>query len=155
MKPNFGMSDKERKAVAEHLSDFLADTYALYLKSQNFHWNLKGPEFISLHKLFEKHYEDLAEAVDEVAERIATLGFFAEASFSAYKKRTSIPEENKKVSYKEMLRRLVKGHELIAHKYRPYIHKFQELHDEMSADLFIKRLAFHEKASWMLRSHLE
>lgn len=148
------MTDKERSGVVEALADFLADTYALYLKTQNFHWNLVGPQFFSLHILFEKQYRDLAEATDEIAERIRALGFRAEGSFSAFKKRTSIPEENQKISEKEMLHRLVQGHELMAKTYRPLIKKSQDLHDEMSADLVIKRLSFHEKAAWLLRSHI-
>lgn len=155
MKPNLGMTDKELKEVADELTDFLADTYALYLKTQNFHWNLTGREFFSLHLLFEKQYEDLADAVDEIAERIRALGFYAEASFSAFKKRTKIPDENKKVSISEMVKRLLKGHEYISKTYRPMITKWQKLHDEMSADLMIKRLGIHEKAAWMLRSELE
>ncbi len=155
MKPDLGMSDRERKEVAGELVYFLADTYSLYLKSQNFHWNLKGQTFYPSHKLLEEHYEDLADAADEIAERVAALGHYVPASFTAFKKLSQIEEENKKISYKEMFRRLVKGHELIAKKYRPHIVEFQKLHDEISADLLIKRLAIHEKAAWMLRSHLE
>lgn len=155
MKPNLGMTEKELKVVAEELNNFLADTYSLYLKTQNFHWNLTGREFFSLHLLFEKQYEDLAEAVDEIAERIRALGFYAEASFSAFKKRTKISEENKKVPISEMTKRLLEGHEYLAKTYRPKITKWQKHHDEMSADLLIKRLGIHEKAAWMLRSELE
>jgi starvation-inducible DNA-binding protein len=154
MKPHFGMSDKELKEVSKHLNDFLADTYALYLKTQNFHWNLTGPEFISLHLLFEKQYEELADAVDEIAERIRILGFFVEATFSAFDKKAKISGESKKISQTEMLKRLVKDHEYIVSTYGPYIPKFQGLHDEVSADLLIKRLTDHGKAAWFLRSHL-
>lgn len=155
MRPNLGMTDKELKSVADDLSDFLADTYALYLKTQNFHWNLTGKEFYSIHLLFEKQYEDLAEAVDEIAERIRALGFYADASFSAFKKRTKIPDETKKVSINEMLKRLLKGHEYLSKTYRPKITEWQKLHDEMSADLLIKRLGIHEKQAWFLRSQIE
>ena len=155
MKIDIGMTTKEREKVAEGLLDFLADTYALYLKTQNFHWNMIGAPFIGLHLLLEKQYDELAEAVDEIAERVRALGHFTEGSFSAFKKRSKIPEENKRVSWKEMVKRLVKAHEFLAKRYRPFIGYSQRLHDEMSADMLIKRIASHEKAAWLLRSHIE
>lgn len=150
-----GMTDKERKVIAEHLSNFLADTYALYLKTQNFHWNLVGPDFFSLHVLFEKHYEDMAVAVDEIAERIRALGHYAEGSFSAFKKRSEIKEASKKSSAHQMVKELMQDHEWISREGRELIRTSQENHDEITGDLIIKRLGFHEKAGWMLRSHLE
>jgi len=155
MEIHLGIGKKALHEVCEKMNEFLADSYALYLKTQNFHWNVTGPEFFSLHLLFEKHYEDLADAVDEVAERIRSLGGVAEASFSIFHKRTSIPEPKKRVSAKQMIRELVEGHETISRKCRPWIPLFQELKDEASADLLIKRLGIHEKAAWMLRAHLE
>ncbi len=155
MEVDLGIGKKGLQEIIEGLSDFLADTYALYLKSQNFHWNLKGPEFFSLHLLFEKHYEELAEAVDEIAERIQSIGGHVDATFSAFHKRTTIPEPKKKVSARHMLKELTEGHEAISKKGRPLIPRFQDLKDEASADLLIKRLGIHEKAAWMLRSHLE
>jgi len=154
MQIELGLSKKALDEVADQLGDFLADTYALYLKSQNFHWNLKGIEFFSLHLLFEKQYEELADAVDEIAERIQSVGAEVEASFSAFHKRTSIPEPKAKRTAKQMLKELLEGHEEISRKGRPMIPRFQELKDEASADLLIKRLGIHEKAAWMLRSHL-
>lgn len=151
---DIGISEAARKKVADDLQDFLASTYALYLKTQNFHWNIVGPEFFSLHVLFEKHYEDMAEAVDEIAERIRALGFFVEASFSSFKKRSSVSEPHGKVSFQKMIMDLVKGHEIISRMGRPLITKSQALHEDITADMVIKRLAFHEKAAWMLRSHL-
>lgn len=155
MKIEIGMSQKAMKEVAEMLSDFLADTYALYLKTQNFHWNIVGPDFYALHVLFEKHYEDMAEAVDEIAERIRALGAYAEGTFSQFKKRTSIKEEPKPLKSEDMLKKLIKDHELISQHGRQLIAESQQFHDEITADLVIKRLGFHEKAAWMLRSHLE
>lgn len=155
MQVHLGIGNKAINEVIDALGDFLADTYALYLKSQNFHWNVKGPEFFSLHLLFEKHYEELAEAVDEIAERIRSVGGMADATFSAFHKRTSIPEPKKNLSAQKMIRELMEGHEAISRMGRPLIPKFQELKDEASADLLIKRLGVHEKAAWMLRSHLE
>lgn len=155
MEVNLGIGKKALQEVIEKMGDFLADSYALYLKAQNFHWNVTGPEFFSLHLLFEKQYEELAGAVDEIAERIRSLGGFAEASFSAFHKRTSIREPKKKAAAMQMVRELMEGHEAICRKCRPWIPLFQEWKDEASADLLIKRLGIHEKAAWMLRAHLE
>lgn len=154
MKVDIGLTQPALKEVADGLMDFLADTYSLYLKTQNFHWNLVGPHFYPLHVLFEKHYEDMAEAVDEIAERIRALGQYAEGSFSAFKKRSSIPEESKPIQTEVMVKRLIEGHEIISRHGRELISLCQDQHDEISADLVIKRLSFHEKAAWMLRSHL-
>lgn len=154
MEIQFGLSKPVRNEVAESLSDFLANTYALYLKTQNFHWNLVGAEFYSIHLLLEKHYEEMAEAVDEIAERIRTLGSFVDATFTALKKRTSISESSLPLSLKEMLCALIEGHELLSRTGRSCIARFSDLRDDASADLLIRRLVFHEKASWMLRSSL-
>lgn len=154
MKVNIGMTESQKKKVANSLQDLLADTYALYLKTHNFHWNMEGESFIGIHKLLEEQYEEMAEAVDEIAERIRALGFYAEASFSAFSKRTKIPEEKKRGTWKEMVKKLVEGHELIAKRYRPIILVSQDQNDEMTADMVIDRIKFHEKAAWLLRSHL-
>src|ERR1700679_1619831 len=103
MELNIGISEPSRAAISEGLSRFLSDTYALYLKTQNFHWNVRGPEFYSLHLLFEKQYEELAEAVDEIAERIRALGFFTDASFTSFMQHTAIQEENKVLNAKDMI----------------------------------------------------
>ena len=155
MQVELGLSKKALDEAAEKLGDVLADTYALYLKSQNFHWNLKGMEFFSLHLLFEKHYEELADAVDEIAERIQSLGAEVEASLGAFHKRTTVPDPKPRRTARQMLKELLEGHEEISRKARPLIPRLQELKDEASADLLIKRLGIHEKAAWMLRSHLE
>src|SRR3990167_6678148 len=107
MEVQFGLSKVVRNEAVEALTDFLSHTYALYLKTQNFHWNVTGPQFFSLHLLFQKQYEELAEAVDEIAERVRTLGSYIEASFSAFQKRTIIPESNRKSSAKVMLKELI------------------------------------------------
>ena len=154
MEVQIGLNKKIRQKVAEDLRRFLATTYALYLKSQNFHWNLVGSDFFSLHLLFEKHYEEMADAIDEIAERIRALGFSVDGSFSAFQKLSEIADSNQKKSQNQMIRELLKGHETLSCMGRPLIHEFQKLHDDVSSDLLIKRLAFHEKAAWMLRSHL-
>jgi starvation-inducible DNA-binding protein len=150
-----GLSKSAREEVIQGLSQLLADTYALYLKTQNFHWNATGPQFFSLHLLYQKFYEDMAEGIDEIAERIRTLGGYAEGSFSAFQKRTSIAEANKKLGAKETLKELVISNEMLIQKARPLIHRFQELLDDVTSDMIIRRLSFHEKATWLLRSHLE
>ncbi len=154
MKVNNGMTEKEKKKVADGLQSLLADTYALYLKTHNYHWNMEGEPFIGIHKLLEEQYEEMADAVDEIAERIRALGHYAEASFSSFSKRTKIPEEKKRGSWKEMVKKLVEGHELMAKRYRPFIPASQKENDEMTADMVIDRIKFHEKAAWLLRAHL-
>lgn len=156
MDVEIGLSKKVLNEVEKALSVYLASTYALYLKSQNFHWNVTGPEFFALHLLFEKHYNELAEAVDELAERLRSLGCYVNATFSAFSKASCLKEpKTGRLSAKQMLKELVEGHEALSQMGRPLISRFQEIHDDVSSDLLIKRLTFHEKAAWMLRSHLE
>lgn len=152
---DLGLKKSARETIEKGLGDIFADTYSLYLKTQNFHWNLKGSDFYSLHILFEKQYEELADAVDEIAERIQAIGFFVDGSFTGIQERSSIKESRKPLKDKHMIKELLEGHETICRSMRPLIHEFQKLLDEASADLLIKRLGVHEKAAWMLRSHLE
>ena len=154
MEIHLGLKKEVQKEVGEALNNFLADTYALYLKTQNFHWNVAGPNFFALHLLFEKHYEEMADAVDEIAERVRSLGLYVESSFSTFQRRTQIKDSKQVVSAETMILELLEGHEAISRMGRPLIHRFQELSDDVSSDLLIKRLSFHEKAAWMLRSHL-
>ena len=111
MEMNVGLPEPVRLSISEGLSRVLAETYALYLKTQNFHWNVRGPEFYSLHLLFEKQYEELADAVDEVAERIRALGFFVDASLGAFRTKSSIKDEDKVLNFREMLLSLIEGHD--------------------------------------------
>ncbi len=154
MDVKIGLSKTVLDEVCESLQEFLANTYALYLKTQNFHWNVVGPEFFSLHLLFEKHYKELAESVDEIAERIVSLGSHVDATFSGFSKRSEIVESKKRIGAHQMLKELVDGHEALSKMGRPLVSRFQELHDDASSDMIIKCLTFHEKASWMLRSSL-
>ena len=154
MKPDIGLKSSSLKEISGHLEEFLATTYALYLKTQNFHWNLKGPDFYSLHLLFQKQYEEMAEAIDEIAERIQSLGSFVDGSFGSFEKLSKIKEAKKRPSQKGMIEELLEGHETLSKLGRPLITSFQKLQDDVTSDLLIKRLAFHEKAAWMLRSHL-
>jgi len=154
MKVKTGMGDEARKKIAKTLEHFLADTYALYLKTQNFHWNLKGPNFIALHLLFEKQYSEMAEAIDEIAERIQALGFHVEAAFSTFAKNSCIEEEKKPLKEKQMIEGLLEGHETVVRCAREISKTAESANDGATVDLLARRLGVHEKAAWMLRSHL-
>ncbi len=141
--------------VTTALYDVLATTYGLYLKTQNYHWNIVGPEFYSLHVLLEKHYEEMADAVDEIAERIRSLGVMVDGSFSGFQKRSKVKEGKPSLSWKQMVKDLVIGHEALIELGKPWIRKSQDAGDEVTGDLLIRRLSFHEKAAWMLKSQLK
>jgi starvation-inducible DNA-binding protein len=149
---NIGIDEKARKQVCKGLSKLLADSYLLYLKTQNYHWNVTGKMFQSLHTLFEEQYTDLAEAVDEIAERIRALGEFAPGSFSAFSKVTSIKEENGLPTAEEMVHNLVVGNEAVVSTAREIINLCDEAEDDVTADLMVERMQIHEKYAWMLRS---
>jgi starvation-inducible DNA-binding protein len=151
---DIGLSKKILNEMIESLNDLLANAYAIYLQTQNYHWNITGPDFYSLHILLEKHYEDLAEGNDEIAERIRTLGGSVDATFTAFGKKSKIAETKPTLSWKKMVEELVTSHETMSKLARPFISRAQEVHDDVSSDLLIKRISFHEKAAWMLRSHL-
>ncbi len=154
MEFNIGISEKNRQGICDGLARLHADTYALYLKTQNFHWNLTGPEFFSLHLLFEKQYQDMAEAIDEIAERIRALGFYVEASFSAFKNNTGVKEEDRVLSIKEMLYSLIESHEVLIQHARKVAEIADRDLDFASVDMIGRRLGAHEKFLWMLRSQL-
>lgn len=149
-----GMSEKNRQIISESLAKLLAETYAMYLKTQNFHWNVTGPEFFSLHILFEKQYGEMAEAIDEIAERIRALGFYVEGSFSAFKKNCSIHEEDKLMNAREMIQHLIQGHEAVIRRARNLSDLAENEHDPGTVDLMGRRLNAHEKFAWMLRSQI-
>ncbi|MGB3238256.1 MAG: Dps family protein [Geitlerinemataceae cyanobacterium] len=155
MKVDIGIDEKARAQITEGLSRVLADTYTLYLKTHNFHWNVTGPMFQTLHLMFEEHYNELALAVDEIAERIRALGFTAPGSYSAYSQLTSIPESTEVPPAKEMIKQLVEGHEAVVKTARSIFPTADEAHDEPTADLLTQRMQVHEKTAWMLRSLLE
>mgnify|MGYP001550578965 CR=1 FL=1 len=149
---SIGIAKKDRETVARHLSKLLADTYSLYLKTHSFHWNVTGPQFNSLHTMFETQYNELWLAADEVAERIRTLDVFAPGSYSQFGKLTSIKEEVGVPEWKEMVNQLVEGHEIAAHTARGTIKAADVAGDEGTADMVTGRLKEHEKTAWMLRS---
>jgi len=152
MKINIGINEEQRKAIAGGLSVLLADTYTLYLKTHNYHWNVTGPMFQTLHTLFETQYNELALAVDDIAERIRALGEFAPGSYKEYAKLTSIKEADGIPSAEEMIKDLVKGQEAIAKTARSIVPVTDEASDEVTLDLLTQRMTVHEKTAWMLRS---
>jgi len=154
MSVNIGISDKDRKKIAEGLSKLLADTYTLYLKTHNFHWNVTGPMFNTLHTMFETQYTELALAVDAIAERIRALGYPAPGTYKEYAKLSSIAEEEGVPEATEMIRKLVEGQEAVVRTARSLFAVIDAASDEPSADLLTQRMQTHEKTAWMLRSLL-
>lgn len=155
MDVDIGMSKDQRGQISEGLGTLLADTYSLYLMSHNFHWNVTGPMFQTLHIMFEEQYTELATAIDEIAERIRALGFFAPATFSAYAKRSNIKQPEGVPNANEMIQQMVKGHEAVIKTARSIFPSVDEASDEPTADLLTQRMQIHEKSAWMLRSLLE
>jgi starvation-inducible DNA-binding protein len=151
---NIGIPEDQRQASAEGLSRLLADTYTLYLKTHNFHWNVTGPMFNTLHLMFEQQYNELALAVDEVAERIRSLGFHAPGSYTAFAKLSSVPEAAGTPSAEEMIQQLAEGQEIVVRTAREIFPAADEANDEPTADLLTQRMQVHEKTAWMLRSML-
>jgi starvation-inducible DNA-binding protein len=152
---DIGITEKDRKAIADGLSCLLADTYTLYLKTHNFHWNVKGPMFQTLHLMFETQYNELALAVDLIAERIRALGFPAPGTYKAYAKLSSIPETDGVPEARDMIRLLVEGQEAVVRTARKVFPLVDKAGDEPSADLLTQRMQVHEKTAWMLRALLE
>ncbi|MCK6593725.1 MAG: DNA starvation/stationary phase protection protein [Bacteriovoracaceae bacterium] len=154
-KIDIGINEKQRQKIAKGLSHLLADTYTLYLKTHNFHWNVTGPHFQTLHTMFEGQYNELALAVDAIAERIRSLGEKAPGSYAEFSKLTSIKESTGNMSAEKMIAELVLGQEQVAKTARSIFPLADEAHDEPTADLLTQRLQIHEKTAWMLRSLLE
>ena len=154
--PNIGIGDKDRAAIAAGLSKLLADTYTLYLTTHNFHWNVTGPMFNTLHAMFMAQYTELWNAVDPVAERIRALGHPAPGSYAQFGKLSSIADAPA-VPPKAlaMVRILVDGHEAVARTARNVFPLADKAGDEPTADLLTQRLTVHEQTAWMLRSLLE
>jgi starvation-inducible DNA-binding protein len=155
MAVDIGIKLQDRKAIAQGLSHLLADTYTLYLKTHNFHWNVKGPMFQTLHLMFETQYNELALAVDLIAERIRALGEPAPGSYSDYARLSSIKEAKGVPGATKMIAELVAGQEAVARTARKIFPLAEKANDEPTADLLTQRLQIHEKTAWMLRSLLE
>lgn len=151
---DLGISDDARKAIADGLGHVLADTYTLYLKTHGYHWNVTGPMFQTLHVLFEEHYNELWMAVDDIAERIRSLGHPAPAGYQAFAERTAIaPDEAHEAM--AMVADLVKGHETVARTIRGLWATAEDANDQGTLDVLTQRLSVHEKTAWMLRSLLQ
>lgn len=149
---NIGIDEKQREVISNDMCRLLATTYSLYLKTHNFHWNVTGPMFQSLHIMLEQHYMELALAVDEVAERIRALGFKAPGSYAEYAELTEIKDETGWPDADLMIQQLVDGHETIARLCRSALANAQGADDEVTAGLLADRMTVHEKTAWMLRS---
>ncbi|MFT3718778.1 Dps family protein [Pseudorhodoferax sp.] len=153
---NIGIGEKDRAAVAKGLSRLLADTYTLYLTTHNFHWNVTGPMFNSLHAMFMAQYTELWNAVDPIAERIRSLGHQAPGSYAQFTELASVPDApTQPPAALEMVRILVKGHEAVARTARELFPAADKAGDEPTADLLTQRMTVHEQTAWMLRSLLE
>jgi starvation-inducible DNA-binding protein len=155
MEIDIGIDKKDRKAIADGLSHLLADTYTLYLKTHNYHWNVTGPMFQTLHLMFQTQYTEMWQAVDLVAERIRTLGYAAPGTYKAFAKLATIKEEEGVPAAIQMIKNLVKGHEQVAKTARSILPVVDKASDEPTADLLTQRLQLHEKTAWMLRSLLD
>ena len=152
---DMGIKPQDRKAIAQGLSRLLADTYTLYLKTHNFHWNVKGPMFQTLHLMFETQYNELALAVDLIAERIRALGYPAPGSYAEYAKLSSIHDAKGVPAATKMIAELVAGQEAVVRTARAIFPLAEKANDEPTADLLTQRMQTHEKTAWMLRSLLE
>ena len=155
MNIDIGIDKNDRQQIAEGLGKLLADTYSLYLKTHNFHWNVTGPMFQTLHLMFEAQYNELALAVDLIAERIRSLGFPAPGTYSEFSQLSSIKETAGVPKAQDMIRLLVEGQEAVVRTARSLYPVVEKASDEATADLLTQRIQLHEKTAWMLRSLLE
>jgi starvation-inducible DNA-binding protein len=151
---DIGIEEADRLAIAEGISRVLADTYTLYLKTHNYHWNVTGPMFNTLHLMFEAQYNEMWVAADLLAERIRSLGVFAPGSYAQFAEITVIAEADGIPTAEAMIADLVHGHEAVTRTIRSIYPTVQAANDESSADLLTQRLQVHEKTAWMLRSML-
>lgn len=149
---DIGINKQDRQDIAEGLKRLLADSYTLYLQTHNFHWNVTGPQFRELHLMFEEHYTELAVAVDDIAERIRTLGVAAPGTYKTFAELSSIKEVEGVPGAADMVVTLTHGHEQVVKTCRDVLKKAQDAHDESTAALVGDRMRVHEKTAWMLRA---
>ena len=154
-KIDIGISERDRKKIADGLSRLLADSYTLYLKTHNFHWNVTGPMFQTLHIMFMGQYTEIWNALDLIAERIRSLGYPAPGSYKQFVALSSIPEEEGVPKARDMIRQLVAGQEAVTRTAREVFKLVEKASDQPTADLLTQRMEVHEKNAWMLRSLLE
>ncbi len=152
---DIGISAKDRKKLADGLSHLLADTFTLYLTTHNFHWNVTGPMFQTLHQMFMEQYNEMWMALDEIAERIRALGHYAPGTYAEYAKLTRLTQPEGVPKAEEMIRLLVRGHEELCKTAREVVEVAEKASDQPTLDLLTRRLQIHEKTAWMLRSLLE
>jgi len=150
-----GLDEQARQNVVDKLKGILADSYLLMLKTQNYHWNVKGTLFKSLHDLTEEHYNDMFAAIDELAERIRALGYDSPGSFTAFNDLSNIEEAKSGISDLEMAGDLLNSHENLIRNLRDTLKTAESVEDEVTVDMMVERLTVHEKAAWMLRSFIE
>ncbi len=151
---DIGIPDEQRQVIAGGLNRLLADTYTLYLKTHNYHWNVEGPLFNTLHLMFETQYTELALAVDQIAERIRALGFRAPGSYREFAELATVEDASGQPTALEMIAQLAKDQEAVVRTARQVFPLVDEAHDEPSADLLTQRMQVHEKTAWMLRAML-
>lgn len=149
------MAQQSHGPVVEALSHLLADSYTLYLKTHNYHWNVTGPFFNTLHTLFQSQYEELALAVDEIAERIRALGAFSPGSYAAFSKLTKIREDETHIKSDQMIKNLAEDQDKIVAAAHAALKAAEQAGDQATVDLAVRRIQLHEKNKWMLASHLE
>ena len=152
---DIGIPEAERRKIAQGVSKLLADTYTLYLKTHNFHWNVTGPMFQTLHLMFEQHYNELWMAVDLIAERIRALDQLAPGTYSEFSALSSVKEEKGDLKAEDMIRSLVDGHEAVIRTARSIFPMAEKAQDQVTMDLLTQRMQVHEKTAWMLRSLLQ
>ena len=155
MNIDIGIEASKRQEIASGLSRVLADSYTLYLKTHNFHWNVTGPMFQTLHLMFEAQYDELALAVDLIAERIRALGLPAPGTYKQFIALSAIKEEDGVPNAQDMIKKLVEGHETVARTARGVYKTAESVSDQPTCDLLTQRMQVHEKTAWMLRSLLE
>ncbi len=152
MDVNIGIPSADRKKSADAVSKLLADTYTLYLKTHGYHWNVEGPHFQQLHIQFMEQYTEMWTAVDELAERVRALGYFAPSSYAEMSKLSTIKEETGKPNWQEMVKTLAQGHEQVAKSARDVLRVAEDIGDDATADVVGPRVTLHEKTAWMLRA---
>jgi starvation-inducible DNA-binding protein len=155
MTPDIGITTKNRQRIAQGLSRLLADTYLLYLKTHNFHWNVEGPMFQTLHDMFMAQYTETWNAIDPIAERIRALGHYAPGTYKEYLKLASVRETDGVPKAQQMVKLLIDGQQAVARTARAVLPLADEANDQPTLDLLTQRLDVHEKNAWMLRSLLK
>jgi starvation-inducible DNA-binding protein len=154
MKAEIGLTEKNSRAIAEILNKLLANEHVVYTKTRNYHWNYEGDNFMEMHKFYERQYEELAEMIDEIAERIRMIGHHAEGRLKDFLKITDLEEEDYTVDQNEQVKNLVDDHQTIIRVIRKNIESIEKLKDAGTTDLLTKIMEQHEKMAWMLRSYL-